>query len=311
MLKQLVKAVLPESTLLRLRAIKSRWDLLRRLDKLEANAVRDLGWRVSQSNGISPRDRMRAHEFQVFSQQGEDGILLYIFSVIGTTDRRFIEFGFGDGRECNTANLSINFGWSGLMMDGSATMATAARGHFSSRREIRPGQITIANAFITAENINDLFREHGKTGELDLLSIDIDGNDYWVWRAIDVVRPRVVVIEYNASFTLDQSITVPYEPAFDRTTGTTPPGYHGASLPALVELGREKGYSLVGCNSLGFNAFFLRNDLLTPALPVLSAREAFYPNGVRCPDPADDWKGLKHLPYVQILPPASAHLTTR
>lgn len=300
MLRELAKAALPESAVLRLRSVRGRWDVIRRIERLEANEVRELGWRTAHSNGITPRERLRQHEFQIFSQNGEDGILLYIFSQIGTTDRRFIEFGFGDGRECNTANLSIHFGWSGLMMDGSSAMAKACRAHFASRKEIRPGQVTVAQHFITAENVNDLFREHGFTGEIDLLSIDIDGNDFWVWKAIQVVNPRTVVIEYNPSFTLERSITIRYNPTFDRTAKGIPGGYHGASLEALTRLGGIKGYSLVGCNSHGCNAFFVRNDALSGKLPVVTPREAFYPHYLRCPDPADDFKTVEHLELVQI-----------
>jgi hypothetical protein len=294
MLKKLIKAAIPESAFFLLRAARSRLDVLTRLDILEANAVRELWWR--QSDAVSPRERLKRHEFRVFSQNGEDGILLYIFSQIGTTNRRFIEFGFADGRECNTANLSIHFGWSGLMLDGSEKWARGGRAYFGSRKELRPGQVETAQAFVTAENINELFTGHGMSGEIDLLSIDIDGNDYWVWKAIQVVTPRVVVIEYNASFTVERSVTIPYRPNFELVR----PCYHGASLEALTRLGKHKGYSLVGCDSNGCNAFFVRDDVLRDKLPVLAAREAFYPQYYRNPDPEIDWRSVQDLPFAEV-----------
>lgn len=308
LVNRLVRRLLSESAQFTLRRVRDRWDVLRRLDVLEANAVASLQARaaphvLAPENGQTEplaRRAFRQREFKVFSQHGEDGLLLHLFSAIGTTDRRFVEFACADGRECNSANLAIHCGWSGLAIEGHPARAANACRYFASRPELKPDQVQVACAFVTADTINELLSRHGVTGEIDLLSIDIDGNDYWLWQATTVVRPRVVVIEYNASFTVERAVTIPYDPAFDRTTGITPPGYHGASLPALVQLGASKGYALVGCNSHGFNAFFVRNDLLTDATAVLSAPDAFYPNASRYPDPRMDWEGLKHLPFVDV-----------
>ncbi len=179
------------------------------------------------------------YERRFSSQNGEDGILEALFAVIGTTRKDFVEFGAGSGRECNTARLARRHGWTGLLMDAAAPPPDAP--------------LTIHQELITAENINQLFEKYHVPPTFDLLSIDIDGNDYWVWRAITACRPRVVVIEYNASIPPTESRVMPYDPNF-RWSGTN---YFGASLLALATLGTAKGYVLVGCDSSGTNAFFV------------------------------------------------------
>ena len=136
---------------------------------------------------------LRRHEFKVYSQNGEDGILLYIFSTIGVNSRTFVDFGAENGRECNTANLSLNWGWSGLLIEASTKLFAEAKKYYS-----KYSQVTILNAYVTPQNINQLLSENKFSGEIDLLSIDIDSNDYWVWESIHVCNPRVVVVEYNA-----------------------------------------------------------------------------------------------------------------
>ena len=121
----------------------------------------------------------------------------------------------------------------------------------------QPGEVTIHAEWIDADNIDELFAKHGVPDEPDLVSIDLDGNDYWVWRAL-TYRPRVLVAEYNANISPDESLVMPYDPAH-RWNGTD---YYGASLRALRDLGVEKGYELVYCNRAGVNAFFVRADLV-------------------------------------------------
>jgi hypothetical protein len=213
--------------------------------------------------------RLTAHGFKVFSQGDEDGIIQEIFRRIGTTDRRFIEFGVEDGSESNT-RLLLMLGWTGLWLDGSAENVR--------RMEERAEGASTAAMFITAENIDPVLGEWaGGTpeapAELDLLSIDIDRNDYWVWQAIRSVNPRVVIIEYNASFPPPIEFVVPYHPK--RTWDGS--NYFGASLSALAKLGEQKGYGLVGCNLAGVNAFFVRNDLLPGFHEPFTAEEHYEP----------------------------------
>ncbi|MBL9078696.1 MAG: hypothetical protein JNL08_14395 [Planctomycetes bacterium] len=196
-------------------------------------------------------------ERQVTSQGGEDGVLAELFARLGTTNRCYVEFGCGDGLQCNTTQLRRS-GWHGLLMDGMAAPAAA--------------DAVIHAAWITAENINELLDQHGVPDEPDLLSIDVDGNDWWIWRAIRR-RPRVVVCEYNANLPFDRALTMPYDPAH-RWDGSD---FYGASLLALAELGRRKGYTLVYCTQAGVNAFFVRDDQLPPGTEPVDPRALWRP----------------------------------
>jgi hypothetical protein len=204
-------------------------------------------------------------EFSSYSQNGEDGVLLYIFSIIGSGIKTVVEICAGDGIECNAANLIINHGWRGLLFDGDGAAIERGRRFYSQRTNswrLRRLPPTLVHAWITAETVDNLIQSNGVTGEIDLLSIDVDGNDFWVWKAITCISPRVVVAEYNNRFAADQSLTIPYDPNFVvASTSTDDVGYFGASLPALTKLAEEKGYRLIGANSPNTNAFFMRNDV--------------------------------------------------
>lgn len=195
--------------------------------------------------------RLEPFGFKTYSQNDEDGIIQEIFRRIGTTTRLFVETGVENGLECNTLKLLLE-GWSGLWLEGNSQHLDSITRLFHD--VISEGRLSAKQAFVTAENINDLIGR----GDIDLLSIDIDGNDFYVWRAIRAVNPRVVVIEFNAKFRPPLSIVQVYRP--DNVWRRT--DYMGASLEAMVRLGRDLGYSLVGTNIMGVNAFFVRNDLL-------------------------------------------------
>jgi hypothetical protein len=201
-----------------------------------------------------PKD-LNPHEYRVYSQNGEDGIIAEIFRRIGTTNRYFVEFGASDGFENNTA-LLVRLGWGGFWIDGDHDAIVRALEHY--RPEVEAKKLTITESFITAENIEDLFRQNAVPKEFDFLSIDIDRNDYHVWEKITDYRPRVVCIEYNPLYPPPISWVIPYDPKamWDSSTRT------GASLEAMAALGDKKGYSLVGCCLSGVNAFFVRKDLL-------------------------------------------------
>jgi hypothetical protein len=211
------------------------------------------------------------HGFKVYSQTDEDGILQEIFRRIGIGKGRFVEFGCGNGTENNTVYLLLQ-GWSGLWMDGDNRNAEALARLFEPY--LKAGPLRFKSAMITRENINDLLAQEPQ--EVDLLSIDIDMNDYWVWGAIERIRPRVVVIEYNASIRPPAAFVVPYLPD-RRWTGTN---FFGASLSALEQLGTAKGYALVGCGITGVNAYFVRHDLLADkfAEPYTAERHYQPPN---------------------------------
>jgi hypothetical protein len=199
--------------------------------------------------------RLLRYGFKIYSQCDEDGIIQEIFRRVGVANRTFVEFGVGAGNECNTVKLLVE-GWRGLWLEGDTQRATHIRTSFASL--ISQRQLNLVESLVSAENINSLLEQGGAVGEIDLLSVDIDNNDYWVWKAIDKINPRVVVVEYNASLRPPMSLVIPYEPTrlWDNSTS-----YFGASLEAFVRLGRSKGYRLVGCNISGVNAFFVRDDI--------------------------------------------------
>jgi hypothetical protein len=195
---------------------------------------------------------LRAFEKRVYSQNGEDGIIKEIFDRIGTDTRYFVEFGVETGIECNCARLVRDERWQGLFLE--ADPAQFAR--LAERYRAYPGVQTVCAA-VTSANIEELLAANHVPKKLDLLSIDIDGNDYWVWAAITHWQPRVVIIEYNASYPPPQKWVMKENPNH-RWDGTN---YYGDSLASLASLGKKKGYTLVGTTSIGVNAFFVRDDL--------------------------------------------------
>lgn len=207
---------------------------------------------------------IRETGFKMFSQFEEDGLLLYIFSLIGFTNRTFIEFGSDDGINSNSANLYYNHDFTGLFIDADSKAIERGRYFYNKYKNPATTPPIFVNAKITAENINQLIKEAGFEGEIGLLSIDIDGNDYWVWKAIDVVSPQVVIIETHNEFGMND-IIVPYDPNY--AYPGKHPDYHGASPVAMTKLAKKKGYRLIGSNELGFNFIYLREDLLPEVLP--------------------------------------------
>lgn len=221
-----------------------------------------------------PRARIRSLadvEFRGFSQWGEDGILDWLLDRLPGIPRTFVEFGVEDYREANTRLLLMLRNWRGLVMDGSDAHVRDIRAQDIHWKH----DLTATCAFIDRDNINALLESAGMRGEIGLLSVDIDGNDYWVWQAIEAVRPMAVVCEYNAVFGDLHRISVPYQADFQRTRAHYSNLYFGASLPALIGLGEQKGYRFVGTNSNGCNAFFVRNDRAAVILGAMDEVRSF------------------------------------
>lgn len=204
---------------------------------------------------------------QLFSQFEEDGKVLFALAMIGMTNKTFIEFGSDDGINSNSANFYYHHDFTGLFMDGNEKALD--RGRYFFKRHGNPLAKTpvFKHAMITAENINELIESAGFKGEIGLLSIDIDGNDYWVWKALTVVEPQVVIIETHNEFGLND-IIVPYDPNYFYPGKH--PTYHGASPVAMTKLAKHKGYRLVGSNELGFNFIYVKNGLAEKELPEVS-----------------------------------------
>jgi hypothetical protein len=207
-------------------------------------------------------------EFKVFSQWGEDGIIEWLVSRLPAIPQSFVEFGVEDYGEANTRFLLSHRNWRGLVLDGS--LANIEK--IQSRARRWRNDLTAISAFITRENINELIGGAGLTGDIGLLSIDIDGNDYWVWGAINVVKPWIVVVEYNSVLGDLSPLTIPYDANFRRMYAHSSGLYYGASAPALELLAGRLGYTLVGGNRAGNNMFFLRNDAMAMLGPKIGDR---------------------------------------
>lgn len=211
-------------------------------------------------------------EFRAFSQNGEDGILLYIFSLIGVHSGTCVEICAGDGIQCNTANLILNHGWNGLLVDGSEDNVSKGVRFYSSHPDTFSFPPKFVHAWVDREGINDLIQDNGFSGDVDLLSLDLDGVDYWIWDAIEVISPKVVVAETQCIWGANRSVTVPYRRDFRSPLVNGFGVYSGASLPAFARLAKRKGYRLVGSQALGFNAFFIRNDLAVEIFPEVTVQ---------------------------------------
>lgn len=211
-------------------------------------------------------DDFSSNGFRVFSQWDEDGLIQYLISRIPECKQSFVEFGVGDYTEANTRLLLEKNNWSGLIIDCDVENIERIRSSDIYWRH----SLNAVNAFIDCENINKLLVENKVIGEIGVLSIDVDGVDYWIWDAITAVSPQIVICEYNGLFGSGAKVTVPYDPKFDRTKKHYSWLYAGASLAALDSLGRKKGYTLVGTNSGGNNAFFVRNDILASSTICIS-----------------------------------------
>lgn len=246
---------------------------------------------VCKRNGQLPD--IRTTGFKVFSQFEEDGILLFLFSVIGEGGKTFIEIGANDGINSNCSNLAVHFGWSGLFFEGDGKLIGRGRKFYSKVPTPYHPKPTYVQAIVRRENIDELITANGLSGDIELLSIDIDGNDYWVWDAITAVSPKVVVIETHTEFGTN-NIVVPYDPNY--MYPGKHPIYHGASVIAMNKLAEKKGYRLVAASDLGINQIFLRNDL-APEIPAIDpAGTLWHPKtreGFRAFEEIKDWEYLE------------------
>jgi hypothetical protein len=246
---------------------------------------------------LSKKDELPAISetgFRVYSQFEEDGKLLFIFSIIGMENKTFVEIGSDDGVNSNSANLYFNFGWHGLFIDGNPKSIQRGKNFFNKYPHPWFYKPKFICAKVTRENINELIEESGYTGEIGLLSIDIDGNDYWIWDAIKVIDPKVVIIETHNEFGLN-NIVVPYDPHYSYPGKH--PVYHGASPVAMNKLANKKGYRLVGANELGFNFIFVKNGIADIKLPEVTVESVLKHPSIEEDykkfEPIKDWEYLE------------------
>ncbi|OAV75899.1 hypothetical protein Barb7_00439 [Bacteroidales bacterium Barb7] len=215
---------------------------------------------------------MNDYEFKVFSQSGEDGIIQHLIKSIDIKNETFIEFGIENYMESNTRFLMMNNEWRGFVIDGSSKNIEFLK----KQNWFWMYDLQAKDAFIDRDNVNELLKE-SDFSNIGLLSIDIDGNDYWIFEALDLslLNPAIIIVEYNALFGIDRAISIPYNKKFNRTKVHYSNLFWGASLSALNYIAQRKGYELVGCCKAGTNAFFVRKDLLNEKVQKVSVEKAF------------------------------------
>jgi hypothetical protein len=213
------------------------------------------------------------YEFKVFSQWGEDGIIQFLTSSIQIDHKIFIEFGVEDFKESNCRFLMMKDYWRGLVIDGSKKNTDKIKNSYFSWQY----SLQAVNAFITPANIDGLLSVSGFPKDPGILSIDIDGVDYYVWEALKDWRPSIIIAEYNGMFGKDLPVSVPLDDKFQRTNAHYSNQYYGASLGAFVHIAKQRDYALVGVNSAGSNAFFVRRDLLNDVVRECSIDDCFRP----------------------------------
>jgi hypothetical protein len=245
------------------------------LDALRVDA-RQTRFAVASIQALHAREAgtLREAEFKGYSQFGEDGVIQWLIARVPIANRNFVEFGVEDYRESNTRFLLEHDGWAGLILDGGAAHVRFVQDMGLAWR----GVIEARSAFVTAENINDLLA--GQPADTGLLSVDVDGMDYWILSAISAIRPRIVICEYNSLFGPDAAVSVPYLASFDRTTAHHSTLYFGASISALAHWAAEHGYRLVGSTAQGVNAFMVRDDVAGD-LPNLTGKDAWVETPIR------------------------------
>jgi hypothetical protein len=239
------------------------------LESLDKSIILNAKKLINSQKNLS--GAINEYEFSAFSQWGEDGIINFLIQNLDIKSKIFIEFGVENYLESNTRFLLINRNWSGLIFDMSKENISEIKKHYYYWRHDLRAEI----ATITAENINDLIEKNGFKKPIGLLSIDIDGNDYWVWKNLEILDPEIVVIEYNYRFGSKKSLTIPYDPGFDRRKAHSSMVYYGASLKALVKLAEKKDMKLVATNLAGNNAFFVKEKLLNNIVKEVKISECF------------------------------------
>ena len=245
----------------------------------EIEAMHQMQGRVlTELNRNKQSTSIQDYEFGIHSQWGEDGIIQHLISKIPIANRTFIEFGVEDFAESNCRFLMVNNNWRGYVIDGSAKWIRALR----ASNWFWKYDLQTQCAMITRDNVGELLAQSGFDRDLGIMSIDVDGVDYWLLEAaLKAYAPRILIVEYNALFGPERSITVPYDAAFSRRQAHFSQLYFGASLGALHHLASRNDYELVGTESAGVNAFFVRRDVLGAEVKALTPKEGFTDSRLR------------------------------
>lgn len=224
---------------------------------------------------------VKKHAKSYYSQHGEDGITQWVFERIGINTQKFLDIGAGNGRESNIAMLAYAYRWNGLAIEADLKNVNDALDYFKKLLGDAYKRVNVIHTKVTTDNVNRVVSNAGLSGEIDFLTLDIDGNDYWIWDALEVVEPRVVLAEYNTSFGL-HPITIPYNPDFHMNDYDHKPQlYYGAGLAALNEVAHRKGYILAGAEMSGVNAYFIKKEAAAGIFEDVPVEQAFKPSGAR------------------------------
>jgi hypothetical protein len=226
---------------------------------------------IKQSSELKLSDT----SYNIFTYHGEDGIIAYLLRNLEMGIKSFVDIGSGDCITGNCASLAVHYHWGGVFLDANQNqLSIGKRFHYKNNK------IKFVKSFVEPETINKLLSELCIEKEIGLLSIDIDGNDYWIWKAIEVIKPAIVVVEAKIEFGV-MDVIVPYRKMHGRESNRM---YNGASVKAFEKLGKRKGYKLVGANKQGYNLFFVRADAVVNALSAEelladnNIQQCFYPN---------------------------------
>ena len=252
-------------------------------------------------NGVAPYNNIRDAGFKVYSQFEEDGIILYILSMIGFKTRRVVEMCCGSGSECMATNLILNHGFDGFLFDGNTENIRGAHAFFGKRRDCVLYPPVLTEAWITAENVNDLLIAAGCGGQVDLLSLDLDGNDYWILNAIDVIQPRLLVVETHNIIPAEKSLTIEYDPNFYSWTKMEhEKDYRSVSLLAMQKLCKRRGYRMIGAHRHGFNVFFLNEKEEGKRFFPEVSIDVIHDNHWTRSGQAQRWPLIKGMPWKEV-----------
>jgi hypothetical protein len=257
-------------------------------------------WLQWRHTGTSPYGKIREAGFRCYSQFEEDGIILYLMTMLGIESGTAAEMCCGNGRECMATNLVLNHGYHGFLFDGSGDNIKEASRFFTEKKDCLLVRPELSHSWITTDNVNDLLAAIGCPKDLDFFSLDIDGNDYWVWEAITAITPKVCCFETHDIIPSEMSLTVPYNPSFNCWSQPLErQDFRSVSLSAMVKLSKRKGYRLVGSHRHGFNVFFMRNDIGNDLFPEISVEEV-HNNPWTKWGQAKRWEAVKHLGWVEV-----------
>ncbi len=253
------------------------------------------------SRGVTPYPNIADSGFRCYSQFDEDGIILYVLSMIGFESRKVVELCCGSGHECMATNLILNHGFKGYLFEGDPKKVQAAKDYFASKKNCELNQPTVKVAWVAKETINEVLKDAGASGEVDLLSLDIDGNDYYVWDAITEIKPRLCVLETHDIIPSGLSLTIKYDPKFYCDASIIGPeqDYRSVSLLAMKKLSERKGYRMIGAQRHGFNVFFLREDIAADRFPAVSV-EQIHDNAWTQKGQTERWPAVKDMDWVEV-----------